>query len=203
VVDVQRRTGVARQTLYNALKRPVGSDLDDLSVLALVAAGAAQTIDALVSITGASHERTRQAISALHRDEHVNVLAGQSGVTDPIGVFTITAKGLTRLQTEIESERVRSHHEDAWTVFIAIPEGRAGDIKRAAEAVLGDDGSFGVVEAAVAPSRMSGPELAVVARALDSRDLMIIVQGLWDRLRQMVDGLSAQAPIVALSPPRS
>ena len=69
--------------------------------------------------------------------------------------------------------------------------------------MLGHDGSYGVIQANVARSRMNGPELAVVACALDSREVMVMVQGLWAQLRLMIDGLPSHAPIVALSPPRS
>ena len=202
VLDLQRRTGVPRQTIYNAIKRPLGEDLDDLSVLALIAAGSAQTIDSLESVTGASGERIRHAISCLHREKQATALASTSGTTDPIGVFTVTAQGLTRLQTEIESERVRATHADAWTVFIAIPDGMTDALIRAAEGVHGSDGSVGVIDAKVAPSRMDGPELAVVARAVDSREVVVIVEGLWAMMRQTLERLPPQPRIVALSPPR-
>jgi hypothetical protein len=202
IVDLQRRTGAARQTVYDAVNTPAGDGLDDLSVLAMIASGAASTIDALASVTGASHERIRQAVSRLHAADYVNLLSGQSGVTQPVGFFTLTDKGLERLHIELDSERLRSSHEDAWTVFIAIEKRRESAIVAAAKQLLGDDLSYGVVDAAVAPTRMRGPELAVVVRAPDSREAVIIVNGLWTQLRQHVSDLPPTPEIVAWSPPR-
>jgi len=202
VVDIQRRTGLARQTIYNAIKRAIGNELEDLTVLTLIAGGGAQTIDALADATGASVEQIRQAVSRLHHSRRINVLRGHEGIGDAIGVFTIAPDGLTWLQTEIDGERLRSTHDDAWTIFVAISDTDPDAIQEAAEEVLGADGSFGVIEATVAPSRMQGPEFAVLVRAVDSREAFSVVDGLWARLRQEVSYLPA-LHVVAMSPPSS
>jgi hypothetical protein len=65
VVDLLRRTGAARQTVYDAFNAPIGRELDDLSVLALIASGAAQTAEALVEVTGSEPGRIGRVLSSL------------------------------------------------------------------------------------------------------------------------------------------
>jgi hypothetical protein len=202
-IELQRLTGVARQTVYNATKRPIGNELEDLSVLALVAAGSAQTLSGLDEATGASPYRIKQAVSQLHAASYVDVLAHTSTRAEPVGVFSISSKGLKRLQIETDSERLRSTHSDAWTIFIAIEPSQRAYIEDVAPRLLGDNRSFGVVEATVAPSRMAGPELALIVRAPDSREALIVTNGLWTRLAQDVPELPSTPPVVAISPPTS
>lgn len=203
VIDLQRRTGVARQTVYNAAKRPIGNELEDLSVLSLITAGAAQTLPRLVEAIGATEEQLRQALSRLHAANYIQVLAGLPAPEPPPGVFALAAKGLRRLQIETDSERLRSTHSDAWTVFIAIEEAERGRIAEVADRVLGGDRSFGIIDAAVAPSRMTGAEFAVMVRAPDSREALLMTQGLWTRLKHDLPQLPPTPPVVAISPPSS
>jgi lambda repressor-like predicted transcriptional regulator len=200
VIDLQRRTGLARQTIYNAIKRPVG-ELEELAALALIAAGSSQTIEALAGVTGAGVERVRRTVSQLHHAGYVNVLAGQAGSSEPVAIFSVTATGLDRLRKEIDSERLRSTHDDAWTMFIAIEESKVDAIEAAAKELLGDDNSFGLINAAVSPS-MHGPELAVVVRAIDSREAFTVTGDVWAQLTLGVAELPLAPQIVELSQPR-
>jgi hypothetical protein len=202
VVELRSRTGMARQTVYNAIKRPVTRELEGLAVLALIAGGAAQTITALVKVTGADEATIMQAVVRLRRSRHISVLAGREGLAERFAVLSVAAEGLAWMQTEIDSERLRSSHEDAWTIFIAIAAGGESAVATAAERVLAGDGSVGVIDVAVAPSRMRGPELAVVVRALDSREAFTITHGVWARLRHELAALPALPEVVAVLPPR-
>lgn len=182
IVDVQRLTGVARQTVYDAIQAPIDSELDELSILALIATGAAQTIEALVLATGARHHRVRRAIAALRGAGYLEVL--RSHGDDPsLGVVGISARGLERLQIEVDNERLRSTHADAWTVFVGIPANAQREILAAARKLLGDNESYGLVGAHVSPSTMVGPELAVVVRAPDLREALLLVEEIWTDLR--------------------
>lgn len=202
VVDLLRRTGAARQTVYDAFKAPIGRELDDLSVLALIASGAAQTAEALVEVTGSEPESIRRRLFNLRSADYIDVLdAGRAA--SGLGVFSITAKGLHRLHAEIDAERLRSAHSDSWTVFLLIPAKHEDAILTAAALLLGKDLSYGVIHTEVAPSRMRGPELAVQVRAPDLREALILVEVMWSKLRQAARvRLPAVPHIAAVSPPR-
>ena len=183
IVDLQRVTGAARQTVYDAIKVPIESALDELSVLALIASGAAQTIDAVVHSTGATHERIRRILSSLNAAGYLEVLRPQGASSPSLGVFGISAKGLERLQIEVDNERLRSSHADAWTIFIGIPMDAQTELLATARELFGDNESYGLVGAHVSPSTMQGPELAVVVRAPDLREALLMVREIWQELR--------------------
>lgn len=183
IVDLQRITGAARQTVYDAIKAPIESEVDELSILALIASGAAQTIAALVRSTGATDERIGRTLSSLNAAGYLEALRPHAASSSPGGVFGISPKGLERLQIEVDNERLRSDHGDAWTIFVGIPEGAQHGLLAAARELFGDNDSYGLVGAHVSPSTMQGPELAVVVRAPDLREALLVVGQIWQELR--------------------
>ena len=202
IVDLQRVTGAARQTVYDAIKSPIESALDELSLLALISSGAAQTIDAVVDATGAPHERIRRTLSSLNAAGYLEVLRSNAASSPPLGVFGVSAKGLERLQIEVDNERLRSSYADAWTIFIGLPEGAQTELLATARELFGDNESYGLVSAHVSPSTMQGPEFAVVVRAPDLREALLVVEQIWQELHvRSADALPATPRITSFSAP--
>jgi hypothetical protein len=204
MVDLLRRSSAARQTVYDAIKAPIGAELDELSALALIASGAAQTVDALSEVAGATAEQIQRVLSSLRHAGYVEVLVAPSQPSTTPNVFSITAKGLLRLHVEIDNERLRTQDIDSWTIFVLIPERCEAAILDAAKTLFGSDGSYGIVHAQVAPSRMRGPELALQVRAPDMREALVIVEAVWGSLRSSLGmRIPATPHIAAVAPPRN
>jgi len=203
IVDLLRRTSAARQTVYDAINAPIGRELDELSVLALIASGAAQTSQGLSNATGSTSEQIRRVLSSLHHAGYAEMLVAPSQPASVPSVFSITAKGVQRLHVEIDNERLRTRHTDSWTIFILIPERHEHAILAAAAGILGSDHSYGIVHAQVAPTQMRGPELAVQVRAPDLREAIVLVEDVWADLRAAISPrLPAVPHIAAVAPPR-
>jgi hypothetical protein len=202
IVELQRVTGAARQTVYDAIKAPIESALDELCVLALIASGGAQTMDAVVHCTGATHERVRRTLSSLNGAGYLEDLRSHALNSQPLGVFGVSAKGLERLQIEVDNDRLRSSYNDAWTIFIAVPDGTQRELLAAARELFGDNDSYGLVGAHVSPSTMQGPELAVVVRSPDLREALLMVRDIWQELRsRSIKRLPATPRITSSSAP--
>jgi hypothetical protein len=128
IVDLLRRTNAARQTVYDAINAPIGRELDELSVLALIASGAAQTIEGLSNVTGSTSEQIRRVLSSLHHAGYIDMLVAPSQPYSVSSVFSITAKGLQRLHVEIDNERLRTRHTDSWTMRSSRPPQAFSDL---------------------------------------------------------------------------
>lgn len=193
VSEMRRVGGCSRQTIYNALREPVRAATPPDAQLGL---------EVLVVLVGAGGALPVAELARHLRVEPDWLLAALRG---------LEAQGLCRLDglaqsasaiasaTEDAAELLREHLDDllvtradSIAVYLHVDPGEIDAIDRSAHAIVSHH-EYVLMRASVAPSVMSGPELALAVRVPTVRRALAIAADLWDEIRAHAD-LEPRAP---------
>jgi hypothetical protein len=178
--EMQRLTGLARQTLYRhlepegeqELRRP-GHAQAAIEVLMLVAAEGDYASAPLIARRGGLPEELVTAVvsgldadglCAVRRDDYATLEA------------TPTTAAYLTLREHFDDLLLR--RPDAISVYILVPEKHQAAVARAAEEILASDEHV-LMSRSTAPSVMVGPELAVMVNAPTVRRALAITRDIW------------------------
>lgn len=194
MVEIQRTTGVARQTLYRhaqvddeKLRVPPWPQAS-IEVLMLASAeDGPAPIALLARRAGLSLQLVQSVALALAEDGRCAV------VRDDYSGLQIEA-------TEATYELLREHFDDLYlqrpdtiSVYLRVPDEHRVVIERAAANVL-PALEYVVMDRSVAPSMMIGPELALPVNAPTIRRALGIAASIWEKLTEgtAIEGTPAQ-----------
>lgn len=201
--EIQRIAGCSRQTVYNAAKSPLrarargGSYETQLAVMALVAgAGGAIPASEAERLLKLPITVALEAISSLAAEGYLQVDAGGRVVAETS--VSLTTEGEQLLRRHFDDMFLS--HPDGTAVYVAVAADEAEGLLAAARQTAGERGQA-LLEAALAPSVMDGPELVFVVHAASGRRAFQIAQILWDQARQDAHLLPAAMRVVELIPP--
>lgn len=193
--EINRVSGLGRQTIYNLSRQPASAaaatDLR-LQLLALVAARPGLNTADLAAGLSLETDDLKRLIDGLKRSGYLEAADG-SWILSSTGRDFLT-------DAELEQERRRLYPQ-AWTMYLRIAESEVSLIGAAAERVSGRNGAE-VLSASVAPSVMAGPELAIVTEALDQRDALETVQEIYSEIREEAGLQPALAAIALIIEPQ-
>jgi hypothetical protein len=203
VAEVQRLSGFARQTIYNALNHRAervpdrdSERLARLTTIALVATGRALSLDELGASLGVAPEGLVTAARALDA-ERVASFRGATLAADVMLAPTEVTEQTLRLRA---TEQQLANRAPGFTVYIALAGGEEIAIDDAAREVVGlAEGA--VLPQSVAPSVMSGPELGLSVRATDQRSALRAAARVWDEIRSRAGLAPAPMQVMSFHPP--
>jgi hypothetical protein len=181
IAEMQRLTGLARQTLYRH------AELNDTTPRQ--PPPAQLKIEALLLISsreGASSPADMAARARLSEAQVMSTLLAldEEGLCDvqreTYGQSSIEAmpNAATYLALREQFDELYLRRPDAISVYVRLPGSGRREIERAAEAVIADL-EHTVMEASVAPSSMSGPELGLLINAPTIRRAILITRDVW------------------------
>ncbi len=201
--EMQRVTGLARQTLYRQLppegeaERHPGRSQASIEVLMLLAAEGDYASPALLArraglsvpfVTGVLTDLDADGLCTVRRDRYASLEAAP------------TAGSYLALREHFDDLYLR--RPDAISVYLRVPDDHQQAFARAASAVLAKHEHV-VMPQSTAPSVMEGPELAFQVNAPTIRRALAVTRNVWgDVLKQI--GLDFSEPVVTnVIPPGS
>jgi hypothetical protein len=202
MVEIQRTTGVARQTLYRhaavddeKLRVPPWPQAS-IEVLMLAAAeNGPAPIALLARRAGLSLQLAQSVALALERDERCAVVRDDD------------YSGLQVQATEETFALLREHFDDLYlqrpdaiSIYLRVPEQHRSAIEQAAAKVL-PNLEHVVMGREVAPSVMIGPELSLPVHAPTIRRALSIVEDIWDDLTDGTDIEGSPPQVANVIPP--
>jgi hypothetical protein len=178
--EMQRLTGLARQTLYRHLEPEGGQELRRpgraqaaIEVLILLAAEGEYASAPLIARRGGlPQELVTAVISGLEVDGSCTVRRDGYANLEA----TPTAAAYLTLREHFDDLFLR--RPDAISVYILVPEEHQAAVARAAEEILASDEHV-LMSQSTAPSVMVGPELAVMVNAPTVRRALAITRDIW------------------------
>jgi hypothetical protein len=208
VAEMERMSGYTRQTIYTAL-RSLGEQ-DDRSrprdrstvsqhvLVALCALGGEVPVPELAARLRLPREEVAMALQTLRAEQLCEVvwpkpaegLANMSSSATAAGY-----RALRRLFNDLFLAR-----PDGFSVYLGIEHDERKKIADAADVVISSH-EHTLIAASVAPSRMTGPELALTVHAPTGRVAIAIAADLWSEIRQQAGLPNAVARITELIPP--
>lgn len=204
MAEAQRLSGFARQTLYSALEGEPASDFRDsdterlarLMTIALVAAGQAQSFDAIGRACHVEPAALAAPARLLEREQRATLTSSSSS----LGEATVTPTPLAAEWLRIHvSSRELDDRASGFTVYLEVEPADAHRIDEVAREIVGLD-EAGVLPYSTAPSIMRGPELAITIRASDQRSALQAAQAIWQETCSRI-GTDAPMRIADLHPP--
>jgi hypothetical protein len=181
--EMQRLTGLARQTLYRH-GGPEGSDEERhppmyqaaIEVLMLLAAEAGFASPSLLGRrAGLPPELVSSVIGVLEADGLCLVRRDDYATAEAAP----TAAGYLVLREHFDDLLLR--RPDAISVYILVPEEHQAGVARGADEILPDDEHV-LMSHSTAPSVMVGPELAVMVNAPTIRRALVIMRDIWSEV---------------------
>ena len=189
MAEMQRVTGLARQTLYRHAelndKEPRCPPLAQTKteVLLLVAArdGASSPAE-MAKRARLRKERVMTALLDLDDEGLCDVHRETYGQTS----IQATPTPPTYLALREQFDELYLRRPDAISVYVRLPEGDNSEFARAAEAVI-EHVDHSVIDASAAPSSMTGPELGFHVNAPTIRRAIVITRDLWREVLTQLD----------------
>jgi hypothetical protein len=215
IAEMERMAGCSRQTIYNLLPKdaPGGDseasapsdepvDLAQVSLEVLGMAVAAEGSVPLVEVSKRLHRPLVDVITAsrsLHPAGLVSLSVPPSK-SEGLGsaMITATPEGEAILRSRFDDLYLR--RSEGFAVYIGINPKESAKLARALPIVVSGHDTV-IIEASVAPSTMSGPELAMSVNAPTSRMAVAIARDVWDELRIAAGLAPAHAHVVDVAPP--
>jgi len=203
--EMQRVTGFARQTLYRhlpsddtAVRRPSRLQTSIEVLMLLAAEGDFASPSLLARRAGLDPPEVLRVVVELH-DEGLCDLTKEDSYSTSVEAAP-TAATYDALREHFDELYLR--RPDAIMVYIRVPEGQQAAYAVAADAILAKH-EHAVIPRSVAPSVMTGPELAFPVNAPTIRRALAITREVWANvLSEMGRGFSE--PFVAnVIPPAS
>jgi len=201
--EMQRVTGLARQTLYRQLPPEGPSERNpsrpqaSIEVLMLLAAEADYGSPALIGrraglspslVTGVLVDLDGEGLCAVRRDGYASLEAA------PIAATYLS------LREHLDDLYLR--RPDAISVYVRVPEDQQQAFSRAASTVLATHEHV-VMPRSTAPSMMVSPELAFKVNAPTIRRALAVTRDVWDDVLKEV-GLDSSEPVITnVIPPGS
>ncbi len=194
--EMQRLTGLARQTLYRHLP-PEGKDERNpprpqasMEVLLLLAAEAGYASPALLArraglnpalVVAVVTDLDAEQLCTLRRDAYASLEAAP------------TAETYVALREHFDDLYLR--RPDAFSVYVRVPEQHQSEIATAASGVLASEEHV-LVEPTTAPSLMDGPELAFKVNAPTVRRALAVTRDVWEQILEEA-GVDYFEPVIA------
>jgi hypothetical protein len=193
--EMQRVTGFARQTLYRHRPNDTGAERNPprpqaaIEVLMLLAAEGEYASPALLArrarlsaplVTGVLTDLDADRLCDVRRDSYASLEAAPTEAT------------YIALREHFDDLYLR--RPDATSVYVAIPEERPGGFEQAALAVLASY-EHDVIPMSVAPSVMTGPELAILVNAPTIRRALAVTHAVWTDILERA-GMPHSGPII-------
>lgn len=201
--ELQRVTGMGRQTLYDLYRDDRGAVSDDprLHALALLSARGPTVPNTAATSLELSEAAAEELLEGLRREGLVERSGAGYEPDTFVWAYHLTPQGDQAVDDTVRGLQMRSAHPDAWIIFIGVIEREKGRLLEAAHALCGRDGAD-VVEAYVS-STMGGPELGIFVTASDQRDAFLVAQQVYGDIRERAGLGRRTGAIVAFSRPMS
>lgn len=197
--EIQRVGGCSRQTVYNLLRAerddvpPMQLGLELLACATAVAGEAttSELADRLRVDLGAAMDTARGLVT---RGE----LSAAAPVPMPATLVAATDRGEARLREALDEMLHR--RPEGIAVYIAVAEKEARVIEGVAGRMIGQQEHV-LLDASVAPSKMHGPELAMLVHAASIRGAIEIAEDLWKDLREQAGLPPSAMRVTSVLPP--
>lgn len=208
VAEMERMAGVSRQTIYNAKAAAVearfmpvdGSLLQREVLTTLVAAGGAVPIAEIAARLQRDPLHIQAAVRGLADAGLCRPLS--AGYEDPASwdLVAVAAEPAAEQQLRARFDELYVGRVASFAVYLAVSATEVSGIEAAARSVLSGL-EHTLIAPNVAPSQMSGHELAIAVYSATSRLALHVAYDLWDEIRNRA-GLQPQAArVVAVIPP--